>query len=121
MARDAGQSSHRSRASAAAEAESRRLWRLAALGGSSATEVAAGALLGWGLDAWLGTGPKLVIIGTLVGLLVGTITFVRSAAVASREARREAERVAAHLRETAAAAAEEQDDAPAECDDDEPR
>ena len=63
----------------AARAYSQRLWRLASLGGTMASEILAGALLGWGLDYLLGTRPWFLVILTIGGLVIGMIGFIRSA------------------------------------------
>jgi len=69
-----------------AEAESRRLWRLASMGGTMASEILAGTLIGWGIDAIFDTKPTWIVIMTIAGVFVGMVTFVRSALKESRKA-----------------------------------
>jgi F0F1-type ATP synthase assembly protein I len=61
------------------EVERQRLWRLAGMGGTLATEVAAGALVGWLLDKLFKTAPVLLVVCTLGGVVVGMTTFIRRA------------------------------------------
>ena len=79
--------------------ETARLWRLAGLGGTMASEIIAGALLGWVLDRVFGTKPTLLIVCTILGVVVGLATFIRSALIETRRAGREATRIAATLRD----------------------
>ena len=81
--------------------ESERLWRLAGLGGTMASEIAAGTLIGWGLDRLFGTRPTLLIIGSILGVVVGLVTFTRKAMVETRRAGREASRIAATVKSAA--------------------
>jgi F0F1-type ATP synthase assembly protein I len=78
--------------------ESRRLWRLAGMGATMASEIAAGALIGWLLDRLFGTAPTLIVVCTIAGVVVGMTGFLRRAIVESRAAGREAARIGAHLR-----------------------
>ena len=71
-------------------AESRRLWRLAGMGGTLTSEILAGTLIGWGLDTLFDTGPTLLIILTIGGVVVGMTTFIRTATRESRRAAQEA-------------------------------
>ena len=68
----------------AAEAESRRLWRLAGMGGTLVSEILGGTLLGWLLDYAFGTKPTLLIVFTVFGVIVGMTTFIRGALAQSR-------------------------------------
>ena len=70
--------------------ETRRLWRLAGLGATLASEIVAGLLIGWVLDKWLDTAPVCMVIGTVVGVLVGMTSFLRIALRESRQAGRRA-------------------------------
>jgi F0F1-type ATP synthase assembly protein I len=98
MARTGTESSRTEKRLSRAEAESRRLWRLAAMGGTMASEILAGLLIGWGLDILFRTsGRPLMITGTVVGVVVGLTTFIRSAVAESRKASREAGRIAHRL------------------------
>lgn len=47
------------------------------LGWQMTAEVLAGAFLGWGVDHFFGTGPKGVLIGSLVGIAVAIFSLVR--------------------------------------------
>lgn len=40
--------------------------------------VAAGLIVGWLLDRWLGTGPWLLVVGLLLGAVAGFYEFIRS-------------------------------------------
>jgi len=73
-----------------AQAYSQRLWRLAGLGGTLASEILAGALLGWGLDWLLGTLPWFLIILTLGGVVIGMMGFIRAAVREQRSDSRDA-------------------------------
>ncbi|MBT8484485.1 MAG: AtpZ/AtpI family protein [Phycisphaerae bacterium] len=73
-----------------ADAESRRLWRLAGMGGTLASEILAGTLLGWLIDKFFGTGPTWMIVLTVAGVIVGMATFIRSALKESGAAGRQA-------------------------------
>ena len=61
------------------EAERQRLWRLTGMGGTLATEVMAGAAIGWFLDRLFKTKPTLLIVFTVVGVVFGMIMFIRRA------------------------------------------
>jgi len=61
------------------EAERQRLWRLTGMGGTLATEVLAGAAIGWLLDRVFGTKPILIVVCTVAGVVVGMVTFIRRA------------------------------------------
>ncbi|MBG84382.1 MAG: hypothetical protein CMJ40_07550 [Phycisphaerae bacterium] len=50
----------------------------------SISEVAAAALIGWGLDWFFDTDKVFLLIGALVGIAVGITSFVRSALKESR-------------------------------------
>ena len=63
--------------------------RLLGMGLTFSGELVAGLLLGWGLDVLLGTERVFLIIGTVAGLLVGTIGFFRAAKRANSEAVRQ--------------------------------
>ena len=80
---DAGDAADRARA---AEQEVRREadsierrvgFQMLGLGWQMSTEVIAGAALGWGVDHFFGTGPKGVMIGALVGVVVAISSLVR--------------------------------------------
>lgn len=61
------------------EAERQRLWRLTGMGGTLATEVLAGAAIGWFLDRLFGTKPTLLVVFTVAGVVFGMTTFIRRA------------------------------------------
>ncbi len=66
------------------------LWRLSGLGMEFVSAIAAGGLIGWLFDRWLGTKPTGVLIGLLVGILGGGWVLIRQALEANR---REVERM----------------------------
>ncbi len=68
------------------EAEEIRIgWRMAGLGFQVATEVAAGALLGWLFDRWRGTDPTGLLIGAIVGIVVGLWSLIKGSLKLNRE------------------------------------
>ena len=69
--------------------EQARLMRLLGLGLTFSGELVAGLLIGWGLDELIGTDRVFLVIGTIAGLLVGSIGFFRAARKANREAMRQ--------------------------------
>jgi len=56
------------------------------MGWTLASEIIAGAAIGWGLDWLLGTKPTLLIIGTVAGVVIGMLTFIRAATRANKAA-----------------------------------
>ena len=70
------------------QAEQARMMRLLGVGITFGAELIAGLAIGWLLDEWLDTGHLFLIIGTLMGLVVGGIGFIRSAMKATRAAAR---------------------------------
>ena len=78
--------------------DSKRLWRLAGMGFTLATEILAGTGIGWLLDLLFNTAPTLLVIGTITGLIVGLLTFFRVAIRESRRATSQAARIAGRLR-----------------------
>ena len=79
------------------DGEPERLWRLAGLGATMASEILAGALIGWVIDRLAGTKPTVLIVGTLLGVVVGLGTFIRRALIETRRAGSEGARIAATL------------------------
>jgi F0F1-type ATP synthase assembly protein I len=79
------------RSSGPASDYSQRMWRLSAMGFTLASEVAAGALLGWLVDYLFKTDPVGVIVGCLAGMAVGMTTFIRTALEATKSDRQERE------------------------------
>lgn len=68
------------------EAEEIRIgWRMAGLGFQVASEVAAGALLGWLCDRWRGTDPTGLLVGAIVGIVVGLWSLIRGSLKLNRE------------------------------------
>ena len=61
------------------------MWRVAGAAFIMSSEAAAGALIGWLLDWWLGTGTLWLTIGGVAGIAVGMTTFIRMAFTLSRE------------------------------------
>ena len=53
-------------------------WRMAALGSETVSHVAAGGLLGWILDKWLGTDYWLMT-GLIAGIATGIVALIRGA------------------------------------------
>lgn len=92
-----------------AEQERQRLWRLAGMGATLTSEILAGALIGWGLDALFGTRPTILIVGTVLGVVVGLGSFIRLALRETRKSSRDATEIAAHLGERDAAPDRESD------------
>jgi len=70
------------------EDQSRTLWRLAGMGGTLASEILAGTLIGWGVDTLFGTRPTFLIILTVGGVVVGMTTFIRRALKETKRAAR---------------------------------
>ena len=102
------------------DGETERLWRLAGLGGTMASEIIAGTLIGWVLDRVFHTKPTLLIVGSSLGVVVGLTTFIRRAMIETGKAGREATRIAGTIERTKAESAETDpdDEWP---DDDQPR
>lgn len=67
------------------EEEIRVGWRMAGLGMEVASEVAAGAALGWLWDRWRGSGPTGLLVGSIVGIVVGLWTMIRKSLKLTRE------------------------------------
>ncbi len=59
------------------EDEIRIGWRMGGIGMEVAAQVAAGALLGWAFDAWRGTSPKGILVGSILGIVVAMWTLIR--------------------------------------------
>ena len=54
-----------------------------------ASEILAGLVLGWLIDKWAGTDKIFLIIGTIMGIIVGMTSFIRTALKASKAAGRQ--------------------------------
>ncbi|MCH2141023.1 MAG: AtpZ/AtpI family protein [Phycisphaerales bacterium] len=66
-----------------------RLWRLSSMGFTLATEVAAGALIGWLADWVFGFEKTFIIVGALGGVIFGLTGFIRAALAENRRAERD--------------------------------
>ncbi len=66
-----------------------RMFRLMGMGWTLVTEVAAGLLLGWGVDWIFGYDKVFLIVGAIVGLLVGMFSFIRSGMAENRRLEQE--------------------------------
>lgn len=66
------------------QAQMQLMWRLTGLAFMMSSEVAAGALIGWGIDHWQGTGTRWLTIGGIIGIVVGMTSFIRGALKLSR-------------------------------------
>jgi F0F1-type ATP synthase assembly protein I len=67
------------------EAEVSIGWKLAGLGFQTASEVGAGALLGWLADRWLNSAPTGLLIGSIAGIAVGLWSLIRGALRLNRQ------------------------------------
>jgi len=81
----------RSRSGSSREDKRNPLWRMSGMGIELASHIVAGLLIGWLLDYWLKTSPLWLVIGTVAGVVVGMVDFIRSALKAQRQATRQAE------------------------------
>ncbi|MCZ6836728.1 MAG: AtpZ/AtpI family protein [Planctomycetota bacterium] len=52
-------------------------FRMAGIGMEVSSQVAAGALLGWLVDQWLGSDPKGLLTGSIIGIVVGLWSLIR--------------------------------------------
>ncbi|TVQ79770.1 MAG: AtpZ/AtpI family protein [Phycisphaeraceae bacterium] len=59
-------------------------WVAATMGVELAGSIAAGALIGWLIDQWLGSAPRGVTIGAILGIVGGGLNFARQAINISR-------------------------------------
>ena len=66
-------------------AEIRIGWRMAGIGMQVASEVAAGALLGFLFDLWRGSGHLGVLVGSLIGIAVGLWSLIRQSLKLNRQ------------------------------------
>ena len=67
------------------EAETRIGYRMAGIGFEVASEVAAGALIGWGIGHLAGRPDRGVLIGGVAGIAVGMWTLIRGTLKLNRE------------------------------------
>lgn len=86
------------------------LWRVSGLGVELVGAILGMGLIGWGIDRWLGTQPKAVLAGLLVGVIGGGYSFVRQAQAMNRAAARSyrSEHHSGSLREDQAAESSEE-------------
>lgn len=83
---------------ASTDPQSNTLWRASGLGLELAGSILAGTFFGWLVDKWLDSAPWGVLIGTILGIVVGGISFTRSALKLNREAQEEYRRQKAERR-----------------------
>jgi F0F1-type ATP synthase assembly protein I len=62
------------------------------LGMEVATQVGAGALLGWLFDRWRGTAPTGLLVGAAIGIVVGLWSLIKGALKLNRALDRETSR-----------------------------
>jgi len=72
-----------------AQEQMRLMWRIAGMAFIMSSEAAAGAIIGWLIDRWAGTGQRWLTIGGIIGIVVGLTTFIRAAYKVSRAANQE--------------------------------
>jgi hypothetical protein len=66
------------------DAETRLGWRMAGLAFMMSSEAAAGALIGWIIDHFAGTGSRWLLIGAIAGHAVGMLSFIKGAVALNR-------------------------------------
>ena len=76
----------------ATEGESRVGWRMGGLGMEVASQVGAGALLGWLFDRWRGTAPTGLLVGAAIGIVIGLWSLIKGALKLNRALDRETPR-----------------------------
>ena len=59
-------------------------WRMAGLAFVMSSEAAAGALVGWVIDYFAGTGSRWLLIGGITGIAVGLLSFAKGAITLNR-------------------------------------
>lgn len=78
--------SHRpSRARGDIEGETRIGFRMAGIGFEVASEVAAGSVLGWLVDLWVGSAPRGLLTGSILGIAVGMWSLIQGTMKLNRE------------------------------------
>lgn len=65
--------------------ETRVGWRLAGVGMQAASEVMAGALIGWLIDRWRGHGSAFLLTGAIIGIIVAMWTLLKVGLRLNRE------------------------------------
>ena len=70
------------------KSQANSLWKLSAMGFTFASIIVAGGLLGFGLS-WILDQPEnkrvFIVLGTVVGIIIGMVDFIRAARRAIRE------------------------------------
>ncbi len=72
----------------AKDPQTKRLWRLSAMGFTFVSMIIAGGLLGWGISWVFGQSDNertFIVCGAVVGIIVGMIDFIRDALKAVSE------------------------------------
>ena len=70
------------------DSQTRRLWRLSAMGFTFVSMIIAGGLLGWGLAWVFGQSENertFIVSGAVLGIIVGMVDFIRDALKAVHE------------------------------------
>ncbi|MHC4082815.1 MAG: AtpZ/AtpI family protein [Planctomycetota bacterium] len=76
----------------ATQGEIRVGWRMGGMGMEVASQVGAGALLGWLWDRWRGTAPTGLLVGAVIGIVVGLWSLIRGGLKLNRDLDRESAR-----------------------------
>ncbi len=84
------------------ESQMRIGWRMFGLAWIMSSEVAAGALIGWGWDEWQGTDRTGLMVGASIGIGVGLYSLIRGAYKAVNEMDRIERRVNSHVGDSSA-------------------
>src|SRR5262245_30950300 len=72
-------------ASKATETETRVGWKMAGIGMQVASEVAAGALMGFLFDWWRGSGRIGILVGSIAGIAVGLWSLISQSLKLNRQ------------------------------------
>ena len=70
------------------DSQSKRLWRLSAMGFTFVSMIIGGGLLGWGISWIFGQTQNertYIVIGAVLGIVVGMVDFIRDALKAVHE------------------------------------
>ena len=68
-----------------------KLWGLTGMGITFASEVLAGALIGWGIDFYVKTSPWGLLSGCFLGILIAGINFFKNAKTALKHQKKATE------------------------------